>query len=86
MPEVVSPPSRDWYYKRGDEFIKWQGDLMDKNDIKPSDDAAVAALREMVEKVNQTVVSMREARDMDIELFISKTDGTLKVSVVKNWY
>ena len=84
MTEVASPPSRKWFYKDGDEFIPWQGDLIDKNDVKPNDDAAVAALKDMIEKVNQTIESMEATRDMRIELGFNEND-LIKVTVSKQW-
>ena len=83
MTEVTSPATRKWYYEWNGEMVEWQGDLIDKGDIKPSDDQAVAALQDMINNVNQTIVAMEQTRNMSIEPRLR--NGLFGAEVTKRW-
>lgn len=84
MTEVTSPATRRWFYEWNGEMVPWQGDLIDKSDIKPTDDQAVDALQDMINKVNQTVAAMQETRNMSISTW-TNDDGIFKAEVEKKW-
>jgi len=83
MTEVTSPATRKWYYEWNGEMVEWQGDLIDKGDIKPSDDQAVATLQDMINNVNQTIVAMKQTRNISIEPWLR--NGLFGAEVTKRW-